>query len=303
MKKILLLGILTAVLCSCSIEEIKDPYYPPSVQPGRAYVQEYNPKKAGAEITGRFDAAAGDNITLYHDKLFILSGSSKESTVTVYDISHSQPTFIYDLTFDVSEVMPPYHYESCKCLIPYNNKMLMLLSLDGTADCNMFFSINDDGSEFKIFDVSKDIPDLSKVYSANYFPADHILHLYNSYKVASDTRYLLYEYLFDEINDRFILNDFYSVKSPSHQNDGYQWSMSAESCGYTIGGEWLSCAYITITSTADYEQSYKIYYGYLDLAVYYDHILMVFSIDDDIFLYTYREIPDKYEFLKLRMLE
>ena len=303
MKKIFLLGILTAVLCSCSIEEIKDPYYPPSVQPGRDYVQEYNPKKAGAEITARYEAVAADNITLCQDKLYLLSGSSEKNTVTVYDISHSKPTLIHDLTFDVSEVMPSYHYRSCKCLIPYNNKMLMLLSLDGTTDCNMFFSINDDGSEFEIFDVSHDIQDLSNVYSANYFPADHILHLYNSYEVASDTRYLLYEYLFDETNDRFILNDFSSVESPSNQNDGYKWSWSYESCGYTIGGEWLYCAYLTITSTADTEQSYKIYYGYLDLDMLYDYILTVFSIDDDIFLYIHREKTNKYEFLKLRMLE
>ena len=61
------------------------------------------------------------------------------------------------MTFDVSEVMPSYHYSSCKCLIPYNNKMLMLLSLDGTTDCNMFFSINDDGSELAVLDVSNDL--------------------------------------------------------------------------------------------------------------------------------------------------
>ncbi len=287
---------IMAILCGC---------FPPSVQPARADVSEYNPKKAGAEIAARYEAVTADNITLSQNKMYLLSGSSQMCTVTIYDLSHDEPTLISDMTFDISAVMPSYSYRGCKCLIPYNNKLLMLMSLDTTADlnCNAFFSINDDGSQFAVWDVSNDIPDLDKASSANYSPVSHTLHLYHSYKIDYDTRYILYEYSFDETNDTFSLRNFYPTGSVAAQNDGYKWSWSYERCGYTSSGAWLSCQYLTITPTDGSLPSHKIGYGYLDLSKYYDDLLTVFSIDNEIWLYIHQRKSHKYEFIKLHIIE
>ena len=311
MKKILLLGIIAVILCGCDVvddvREIKKICEPPSIHPRQVNVQEYNPKKAGAEIVARYEAVAGDNAVIDNDRLYVVGSSNALCHACIYDVSHSEMVFLNDLTFDIANVMPNYRCKSCKCIIPNSDKLLMLMSLDGTTDCNVFVSLNLSDGGLAIMDVSNDISDLDNVYEATYITTEHKLKLYYLYTIYPSSRLMLCEYVFDEIEHRFTLCDFSPVRNIFKQNGAYQWIWSSERCGYTEEGDWLICSSIIITPLDNPQITYQIYTSYLDLSVNYSFITLFSLGGDDVYnnmvLYVKQSKLNQYEFVKLRLIE
>ncbi|MBR6198832.1 MAG: hypothetical protein IKQ61_01065 [Spirochaetales bacterium] len=278
----------------------------PHVSPGENYIQEYNPQKAGAEIVSRHKIVKGDKAILKENKVYVLGGSSKIGYVAVYDMDNMIDTThdcVYDVTFDISEVFQNYQYRYGKCLIPMEDKFIMLMSVgDGTNDMNVVLSMGYDGSHLAAIDISADFIRPDSVINADYLLSENRLYIYSDNYTYYNDGLILSQYSYNDDSETFSLINFCPDDRVLQRSDVFSWYWSYNSSDMVIDGDWLIYHYLNIDYYDKALQDKRICLSYLDFPFYSFDFVSSFSIDDYIWLFTKEENKNYCELIKLKLL-
>ncbi len=274
----------------------------PIVDPGENYIKEYNPAKAGADIVGKYNVTRGDKAILKDEKLYILGGSGKTGVVSVYTMTDTTPDCICDVTFDIDSVLPSYRYYYGECIIPVHDKIMAMVSVsDGTNDQNVIFSMEYDGSDFVVMDISADFIRLDSVKYADYIVSENQLYIYSDNYTYYNDGLILSLYSYNKDKNGFNLINFFPASDIIYRNDKSYWSLSTQ-WGDIVDHDWLVFRYLSIDYYDNAVQDCKICLSYLDFDYFYFRVLYVFTKDDYIWLFAKYTKENRCELIKLKLL-
>ena len=178
---------LISIFLSCCVESI--------INDNVVQTTEYDPQSAGADIEKRITVPAGHYIT-YTNSHFYLIGDDK---IQIFDLSDDKIILLneihYDLTpwMTVGDVNPKvygYTYNGkiaeCGGVLDLGNKLVFMIYM-GYLKIKLLFSIDYDGSNFCLSDLTSDICDYSTL-AGFYYDSDS-KKLFTCHKKRHDEYY------------------------------------------------------------------------------------------------------------------
>lgn len=265
-----------------------------SVEPETTYISEYNPQKAGAEITARYNMPKGLYVNRQNDLFYMIC----ENKILCFDISADELNIQREINFDTSSILdnPLLHAYG---FADFGDKLILLVSCDKYGDDKMLLSVSTEGGQISYSeDVSADLGNAEALY---YDDANDILYLsfknrYMNRSIVSLTKNEIGVFEKDTEMRQHRIPVFLS-------GNGF--------CAYTYNQDssWTLHEYIYIYKDYKIQNNSKVELGYLRMRFFSSEkaLLSAFSDDDgNIWLYV-REYDgetkqDKYELLKLKLL-
>jgi hypothetical protein len=237
--------------------------------------------EANAEIVKKYPIdEAGHFANCQDGKVYVVS----QSYLKIYDLTNDTFTMQEKIEFKKIDHSDGWSTMRCYGIVDLGEKYLMLMRIGNTTDSiKTLFSINHDGTEFGLSDLTSDL--LSNDIMSIYYDS--------SKKMLSvlENDYILSDYLYD------VTGDLLTIKKHQRSNRGTLTKSYCYDNDYRLDSSQILYSWSSIDiDERNGNKYYYIYPYYLGLS---KPVLSVFDNKGDIYLF-YKD-GEKYEFMRINL--
>ena len=174
----------------------------------------YDPDWSNAKITKRYNAEIGHFANWQDGHIMVVN----QTDLKIFDLSNDTAIKKNQINLNKSDLSGDWTSLKCYGIADIGEKYLLLARLDNTTDSlTTFLSVNNDGNDFCISHLAKDLKSSSKPKSIYYNSSTRILTVVQSDNIWS-------QYIYDSSSDSLMLDSFkngegdWLTKSYSYKN-------------------------------------------------------------------------------------